>query len=155
MPWASNGQVSTDPIEGGIEISYDDYVVAIEGIVQGKVVIVDDNGFQVVEPPSPDPDPTPDVPLIEQFRWGIQMHVDSVAYQKQYDNGISCASYVNSTNQEWAAQAQCFIAWRDAVWSYAFVELDKVQNGQRPLPSIEEFIAELPVIEWPSGGNNG
>lgn len=38
------------------------------------------------------------------------------------------------------------VAWRDAVWAHAFAELGKVQHGQRPQPTVEDFIAELPVI---------
>lgn len=51
---------------------------------------------------------------------------------------------------QWAAEAAVFVAWRDAVWLYAYAEMDKVLTGQRPQPSIDDLIAELPAIEWPS-----
>lgn len=39
----------------------------------------------------------------------------------------------------------------DAVWSYAYAELDKVtaEPPERDVPSIEDFIAELPAMSWP------
>lgn len=43
-----------------------------------------------------------------------------------------------------------FVAWRDAVWLYAYVERDRVMAGEREQPTVEEFIGELPVIEWAS-----
>ena len=86
--------------------------------------------------------------LIEQFRSAIQSHVDATAASRRYDNGVSLASYVASGNPEWASEAQAFVAWRDAVWVYAYAELDRVLDGEREQPSVEAFIAELPMIQW-------
>lgn len=36
------------------------------------------------------------------------------------------------------------------MWIYAYAELDRVTLGEREVPTVEEFIAELPVIEWPA-----
>ncbi|RVK24167.1 hypothetical protein CN163_34830 [Sinorhizobium meliloti] len=40
-------------------------------------------------------------------------------------------------------------AWRSAVWTYSTAELVKVLAGERPQRSVEEFMAELPVFQWP------
>ncbi|MGK9339895.1 hypothetical protein [Sinorhizobium meliloti] len=41
------------------------------------------------------------------------------------------------------------VAWRSAVWAYSTAELVKVLAGERPPPSVEEFIAELPAFICP------
>lgn len=87
-------------------------------------------------------------PKEEDYSNAIQSHIDATAQSKQYADGISLASYDSSTNPTWASEAQTFIAWRDSVWTYAFTELDKVKNGIRSQPSIEDFITELPQISW-------
>lgn len=89
--------------------------------------------------------------LVEQFRAAIQSHVDETARSRRYDSGNSLASYVASTNPTWAAEAAAFVAWRDAVWAYAYAELDKVTAvpPQREVPTVETFIAELPAMVWP------
>jgi len=87
---------------------------------------------------------------INAFRTAIQSMIDSKAQERDYDSGATLASYVNSTIQQWATEAQAFVAWRDAVWLHALTELDKVQSGARSQPTIEEFLAELPEMEWPS-----
>ncbi|WP_343314241.1 hypothetical protein AAIB41_03565 [Brucella sp. BE17] len=74
----------------------------------------------------------------------------SIDDDEGYDSGATFASYVNSTKPEWAAEAKAFVAWRDQVWSYALAELDKVQSGEREQPSVEPFLSELPVFDWPS-----
>ena len=88
-------------------------------------------------------------PTLDDYRYAIQTHIDATAQERQYDSGVSCATYVNSTNPQWAAEAAAFVAWRDAVWSYAFTELEKVLNEQRPQPTIDEFLSELPAMQWP------
>lgn len=87
---------------------------------------------------------------VEVFRAAIQAHVDVTAESRNYDGGNALASYVASTNPQWAAEAQAFVAWRDAVWLHAYSELDKVMAGEREQPSVEEFLRELPAIEWTS-----
>lgn len=87
---------------------------------------------------------------VDVYRLEIQAMIDAKASERQYDSGATLASYVNSTIEKWAIEAQAFVAWRDAVWLYALVELDKVQKGEREQPSVEVFLAELPVFEWPS-----
>ena len=97
--------------------------------------------------PYEQPDPT-----LEDYRSAIQAHVDATAQARNYDSAVSCASYVASGNPVWAAEAQAFVAWRDAVWAYAFAELDKVQSGQREQPTVADFVDEVQAVlpmEWP------
>jgi hypothetical protein len=93
--------------------------------------------------------------LTDTFRLAIQRHVDETAQARRYDSGNSLASYVASTNQAWAAEAQAFVAWRDAVWVHAYAELDKVTSGERPVPGIDQFIEELPEMVWPEAEGEG
>lgn len=80
----------------------------------------------------------------------LSAFVDSVAQQKQYDDGVSCASYVTSTVVTWAAQAVAFIGWRDSVYNYAIAQELLMQSGSRTIPTFTEFLSELPVIAWPT-----
>lgn len=81
-------------------------------------------------------------PLIAKF-------VDSVAQQKNYNDAVSCASYINSTITQWKNEATAFIAWRDSVYNYCIAQETAMQNGLRSVPTFETFQAELPVITWP------
>jgi hypothetical protein len=89
-------------------------------------------------------------PTITDYENAIQNLVDSTAREKQFRDGVTLASYIGSTKPKWAAEAQAFVAWRDYVWTSAYAELEKVQNGEREQPSIEAIIEELPKITWPS-----
>ena len=75
--------------------------------------------------------------------------MNDVARKKNYDDAISCVSYVSSTNLKWKVEAETFSAWRDAVWNYLYTQQVLTLNKTRPIPSIEELNAELPVIVWP------
>jgi hypothetical protein len=94
--------------------------------------------------PSPAPPPT-----LASYEMAIQMHVDSTAQARGYRDGVALTGYLSSTIPSWSAEAATFIAWRDAVWVYAFTELAKVQNGEREQPSVEVLLGELPAITWP------
>ena len=94
-------------------------------------------------------DPIKAAPKVEDYQSAIQALVDETARGKQFNDGVTIASYVASTREDWAAQAQAFVAWRDDVWTYAYAELSKVQGGVREQPTIAAFLAELPEIVWP------
>lgn len=75
--------------------------------------------------------------------------IDAVANDRDFDGAIDAASYFDSTNSKWAAEAGVFIAWRDAAWEYTYDAVEKMRLEQRPTPTVEALIAELPSIQWP------
>lgn len=92
----------------------------------------------------PDPSPT-----IIDYENAIQSLVDRTARERQFRDGVTLASYIGSTKPKWAAEAQAFVAWRDNVWFYAYGQLAKVQAGERPQPTVEQFLDEIAPIAWP------
>lgn len=86
----------------------------------------------------------------EDFGAAIQAHIDATAKARGYGNGVLLASYTTSTIPQWASEAGTFIAWRDAVWAYAYAQLALVEGAQRPFPTIAEMVSELPAITWPT-----
>lgn len=92
----------------------------------------------------------PSTPTQDDYKTAIQSHIDQAAIAKNYTDGVSCASYKDSTIPTWADEAAAFIAWRDSVWAYAFGQLADVLSGTRtPQPSIAQLLSELPSITWP------
>lgn len=87
---------------------------------------------------------------LHAYAAAIQSHIDATARAREYNDGVTCASYVASTITTWAADAAAFVAWRDAVWLSAYQTLAAVQSGQQQPPTIEALISGLPVITWPT-----
>lgn len=164
--WAAEGRISRAPVEGGVEISAEAYADARAAMIAGQEVTVI-GGEMVVRGRQPSPahewmegewvDTTPEPPaptpeqIIDAYRLAIQAHVDAAAQGRDYNDGNALAGYIASTVPQWAAEALAFVAWRDEVWAYAYTELAKVttEPPEREVPSIENFIGELPAIEWP------
>lgn len=160
--FAFEGGVSTDPVEGAVSISGEEYQDALDAIIAGREVTID-GGFALrekkptdhhkwehgewVEHPPEAPEPLP--PTLEDYENAIQATVDAAAKTKLFRDGVTLASYTASTNPQWAAEAVAFVAWRDQIWAYSYTELAKVQAGQRDQPTVEEFLTELPDIIWP------
>lgn len=87
----------------------------------------------------------------QRFSDAIQNMLDTAAQSRGYDSAISISTYFNSGHPRWSAEAQSFVRWRDEVLDYSYVELDKVMSGERDMPTIADFLAELPAITWPGG----
>jgi hypothetical protein len=54
MPYAAEGQISTDPIDGGIEITDEQYAEAINAVISGKVIKIENGQMVIADPPPPD-----------------------------------------------------------------------------------------------------
>lgn len=80
----------------------------------------------------------------------VQAHIDATARSRQYDNGLSLASYDSSTNAAWKAEAIAFIAWRDSVWASVTSASPAPQTSAQLAQAISSLIANLPPITWPS-----
>ena len=87
--------------------------------------------------------------LQSQYSAAIQAHLDAKARERQYDGIQTAITYRGDPNQQFSAEGDALFAWRSAVWTYSTAELVKVLAGERPQPSVEEFIAELPAFQWP------
>ncbi len=86
--------------------------------------------------------------IMKRFEVAVQAHIDATAKTKGYADGSALAGYYVSTIPQWYNEAVVFVAWRDLVWSNVFSELALVQNGTKPVPDVEEFILDLPPINW-------
>lgn len=103
-------------------------------------------GTAYARPPKPAPPP----PTQEDYAAAVEAHVDAAAQSRSYRDGFALAGYATSTVPAWAAEAAAFIAWRDAVWGYAYAQLALVEAQERAQPTVAELIDELPGITWPS-----
>lgn len=91
-------------------------------------------------------DPEPPPLTIEDYKNAVQAHLDATARSRLYTDGNSLATYTASTNEQWAAEAQAYVAWRDAVWALVYAMWDAPPD---PLPTPEGLIDLLPEITWP------
>jgi hypothetical protein len=86
--------------------------------------------------------------LRREYDDALTAHIDGVARARGYADRISCAAragYVGPYQVEGAA----FGAWMDSCNAQAYEVLELVLAGERPLPTIDEMLAELPVMVWP------
>lgn len=129
--------------------------VAVDGVEWSGIRCHHENGTIVIDGDGQIPDavkawladgntPTPyaaSVPSVDDYDAAIQAMIDAAARAKDYRDGFALATYATST--VFGADAQAFIPWRDAVWTYVYAQLAAVLAGQRTQPSIEDFLTEI------------
>ena len=94
--------------------------------------------------------PTPTHEQIKQgFEDAIQHRLNDFAITRNYDGILSVCTYITSSVPQFAADAQYCVVQRDATWAKAYEILNAVQAGTRPMPTIDEVLSEMPVLEWP------
>lgn len=79
----------------------------------------------------------------------VQAMLDRKAQEKRYHDGAWLSGYATSTDSEFHANAQKFVAWRDKVWRKCYDLLDDYEAGKMErLPTVSEVLAQLPTMEW-------
>ena len=102
----------------------------------------------------PAPEPEPYLPTPEErlaaFTHAIQARLDDFARTRNYDGILSAATYATSIVPRFKAEGQYAVEARDLTWAKGYDIMGAVMAGQRPMPTLDEVIAELPPLEWPS-----
>ena len=128
-----------------------DWVNSVEGNYYLTDYERDENGnMQLIVCQFVQPEPTPEE-IQKQMTDAVQTALDNFAKTRGYDGIMSACSYSNSTDAQFKLEADYCIALRDTTWRKGYEILAEVKAGNRPVPSVEELIAELPVgsAKWP------
>ena len=128
-----------------------DWVNSVEGNYYLEDYASDENGnMQLVVRQLTFPEPTPEE-VQKQMTDAVQAALDNFAKTRGYDGIMSACSYSNSTDAQFKLEADYCIQLRDTTWRMGYAILAEVKAGTRPIPSVEELIAELPVgsAKWP------
>lgn len=129
-----------------VGITTEEHTTLLEGQAQGKVISADNNGKPILKDP---PKPTAEE-IIASFAAGVQKHLDDFARTRNYDGILSAATYATSQVPKFKAEGQYAVEARDTTWAKCYEVLASVESGSRPMPTLEELIAELPVLTWPN-----
>lgn len=92
--------------------------------------------------------PTPEE-VMSEVTTRVQARLDTFFATRGYDSADSAAKYVTSKNRKYAVEGQYAVDACTDHWDACFVILADVQQGLRPLPTVEEVLAEMPVLAWP------
>ena len=148
----STGGFYTTEIHGdnipadAVEITEAEHAALIEGQGRGKVIVADESGRPILQDPPP---PTAEQ-IVAQYTAAVQKRLDDFARTRNYDNIMSAATYATSTVPKFKAEGQYCVEARDATWAKCYEVLAAVEAGSRPMPTLEELLAELPVLTWPN-----
>lgn len=102
------------------------------------------DGVELIPPAPPAPPQVPD------YVSAVQKMLDAKAQERRYDNILSACTYATSSKPKFQAEGQACVAWRDAVWEKCYQLMADVDSGSLAQPAIDELLAMLPSMEWPT-----
>lgn len=108
--------------------------------------------LQDIPEPAPEPEPAPLTPeqQMQALEDALEDYVDSVARAHGFRNMDRAVSYRGDPDPAVDAKAQALFLWRSAVWARAAQEKAAILAGEAEIPTREEALAMLPVLEMPS-----
>ncbi len=142
-----------------------DYLKAINKLLPNWRGAVWNNSYEGIKPDISETRPNPTLAELEAV-WieieaeelpkrlraeiviAVQLHMDTTAQTRNYDNIHTLSSYEVSIDPTFKAEGTAGRKWRDNVWIICRQILEDVQQGLRPMPTVAEVLAELPNIEW-------
>jgi hypothetical protein len=87
--------------------------------------------------------------IIARLELAIDNHLDTVAQSYRYESIRTMVTYATSEHPKFGPEGRAAVRFRDAVYGYGY---DKIEACTRevdpePVPTEEELIASLPIIE--------
>lgn len=100
-------------------------------------------GYAPIEPPKSEKE------IQEELERGIEAWMNTIVAERDYDSIDTCiARYTDSPNPKYAQEAKAVKDWNTLVWDKCWDILKEVKEGKRDIPTLEEVIAELPILVW-------
>lgn len=87
--------------------------------------------------------------IVTAVQQAVQQRLDDFARTRAYDGILSACTYATSVVPKFAAEGQYAVEARDASWAACYEIMGDVQQGLRAMPTVEQVLGELPVLEWP------
>ena len=86
-------------------------------------------------------------PSLEDYDMAMEQHLKDEREARGYTTREP-DSYLTSEVPRWAQDARDWVAHRDAVMEYALALINAVESGEREPPTMDEFLADMPKIQW-------
>ena len=138
--------------EDGAILDYSDTKYSDECLYTDESIVESWEGILYLETECPQaPKDVIEAQIQKQMTYAVQVALDSFARTRGYDGIMSACSYSNSTDAQFKLEADYCIQLRDTTWRMGYAILAEVKAGNRPVPTVDELIAELPVgyAKWP------
>ena len=90
-----------------------------------------------------------------QFKQYLDDHMNAEVAYRDYDNITSACTWKDATDPVWATESREADAFRELCYKVSYQIENAVVTGQQPVPTREQFIAQLPRLGWapPDNGN--
>lgn len=116
------------------------------------------DGAQLAAPAPPPPYlPTPDE-ILDNLIQAIDAHILSKCQAKGYSSPESFTKYVNTVLDpeaptynialRYQQESQAMLDWIVSVWATSEMIKTQVEARERPIPTVDELLAALPVAPW-------
>jgi len=130
-----------------VEITGEEHAALLEGQSQGKVIAGDENGRPMLQDA-----PAPTAAQVEAQKVAlVQAHMDAKARGLRYDSIANAITYADEPAvPKFQAEGLAFRTWRSLVWARCYAILAEVQAGEREIPTDDELIGELPLLDLPA-----
>lgn len=85
---------------------------------------------------------------IARYTSTLDAFIDAEARKDKWDSRITCVARAGYPNQ-WQNKAIAFGLWMDTCYAITYQVMADVSSGEISLPTIGEFLAIMPKMEWP------
>lgn len=87
--------------------------------------------------------------LVDSYIAKMEELFDNKAAERRYHDRYTCSLRAGYPGP-FQAEGTAFAQWMDACNMTAYGIMAAVKGGQRSMPTVEEFLSELPTLTWPN-----
>ena len=88
--------------------------------------------------------------LVQSITNAVQARLDAFARERHYDGILSLCTYATDPSPRLSLEGQRGVDLRSTTWETCYQILNDVAGGKRPVPTVEDVFAALPMLTWPA-----
>jgi hypothetical protein len=87
--------------------------------------------------------------VIARLESAIDQHLDLVARSYRYESIRTMVTYATSEHPKFGHEGRAAVKWRDECYAFGIAKIEACtrEDDPEPVPTEEELIASLPIIE--------
>jgi hypothetical protein len=87
--------------------------------------------------------------IIARLERAIDDHLDAVARSYRYESIRTMVTYAASEHPKFGPEGRAAVKWRDECYAFGIAKIEACtrEDDPEPVPTEEELIASLPIIE--------
>jgi hypothetical protein len=136
---------SPNGLDPYVELTPEQHDALFKNKADGQIIKWHEDGTPYIG----EPDPLLLEDMVKLYGWAVSGRLDAFSRGRDYDTIDEAATYRDDANPLYAREGAYCHKMRGLTWTKYDEAIALVRQETIPPPAIDDFLAMMPILEWP------